>query len=250
MSHRRATPRHVRIADTLRSRIRQSAGGPPRRLPSEHALCSEFGVSRMTVRQALDALRLEGLLSRQVGRGTFTTRLGSPADASSGSTHRLRVIGSVDDMLALGDETWFKPLRTGLARAPVDVARALGLAAGAPVTRVTGVRHGDDGPFEHVTVYLRESLGRKLGHEDLTRTSVIGLVERRLGVVAAYVEQTIEVVRCARGIGQLLAVTTGAPVLRFRRTYFTAGGEPIEHAVMVHATARYPYTMMLYRAAR
>ena len=250
MSHRRPTPRHVRIADTLRSRIRESAGGPPRRLPSEHALCSEFGVSRMTVRQALDALRLEGLLSRQVGRGTFTTPLGSPGVASGGSTRPLRVIGSVDDMLALGDETWFKPLRTGPVRAPVDVARALGLAAAAPVTRVTGVRHGDDGPFEHVTVYLRESLGRKLVHEDLTRTSVIGLVERRLGVVAAYVEQAIEVVRCPRGIGLLLAVTTGAPVLRFRRTYFTAGGEPIEHAVTVHATARYPYTMMLYRAAR
>ena len=250
MSHRRVTPRHVRIADALRSRIRESAGGPPRRLPSEHALCSEFGVSRMTVRQALDALRLEGLLSRQVGRGTFTTPLGSPSAASGGPSRPLRVIGSVDDMLALGDETWFKPLRTGPVRAPVDVARALGLAAGAPVTRVTGVRHGDDGPFEHVTVYLPESLGRKLAHEDLTRTSVIGLVERRLGVVAAYVEQAIEVVRCPRGVGELLAVTTGAPVLRFRRTYFTAGGEPIEHAVTVHATARYPYTMMLYRASR
>lgn len=240
MSQRRATPRYVTIADALRSRILADRSGESRRLPSEHALCSEFGVSRMTVRQALDALRQEGLLSRQVGRGTFTTPIASERP--------LRVIGSVDDMLALGDETWFKPLEKGVGPAPAEVARALRLRPGAPVARFAGVRHGDDGPFQHVTAYLLEAVGRRLLDEDLSSTSVIGAVERHLGISAVYVEQAIEVMRCPKPTAELLDAPAGAPILRFRRTYFTAGGDPIEHAVTFHWTPRYPYTMMLFRS--
>ena len=104
---------------------------PPRaprrgeRIPSEHALCAKFKVSRPTVRQALDVLVQEGRLYRHAGRGTFAT-------AAAGGDRRLRVIGSIDDMMALGDETWFKlvsrevvlrcrptsPRRSGCRRAP------------------------------------------------------------------------------------------------------------------------------------
>lgn len=239
---RRATPRYVRIAEALRARIRAARGAEGQRLPSEHALCSQFGVSRMTVRQALDALRQEGLLSRHVGRGTFTTAL--PAE------RRLRVIGSVEDMLALGDETWFKPLDKGVAPAPADVARALKLRAGAPVLRVTGVRHGDDGPFQHVTAYLPETIGRRVADQDLSSTSVIGTVERHLGLAVTYIEQSIEAMRCPKSVAPLLAAPAGASILRFRRTYFTAGGDPVEHAVTFHWPERYPYTMMLFRSDR
>ncbi len=239
---RRATPRYVRIAEALRTRIRAASGGENRRLPSEHALCSQFGVSRMTVRQALDALRQEGLLSRQVGRGTFATPV--PAE------RRLRVIGSVEDMLALGDETWFKPLDRGLGAAPAEVARALRLRAGTPVMWVTGVRHGDDGPFQHVTAYLPEAIGDRVRDQDLSGTSVIGTVERQLGLAVTYIEQSIETLRCPKAIAGPLSAPVGAPILRFRRTYFTAGGDPVEHAVTFHRTERYPYAMILFRADR
>jgi len=61
MTEGRSAPRYMRIADALRARIRQSRRGGAERLPSEHALCRQFHVSRMTVRQALDVLRHEGL---------------------------------------------------------------------------------------------------------------------------------------------------------------------------------------------
>ncbi len=240
MTDRRAAPRYLRIAEALRARIRSSRRGGAERLPSEHTLCRRFRVSRMTVRQALDVLRQEGLLSRQVGRGTFT----SPVAAE----RRLRVIGSVEDMLALGDETWFKPLDRRVVPAPAPVAEALRLPAGAPVARFTGVRHGEDGPFQHVTAHVPERLGRRILDEDLSATSVIGTVERELGLPVKYLEQSIEVVRAPRSVATLLGVGVGAPILRFRRTYFTGSGEPLEHAVTYHWAGRYPYTMMLYRS--
>lgn len=240
MTDRRAAPRYLRIAEALRARIRSSRRGGTERLPSEHTLCRRFRVSRMTVRQALDVLRQEGLLSRQVGRGTFT----SPVAAG----RRLRVIGSVEDMLALGDETWFKPLDRRVIPAPGVVAAALRLPPGALVARFTGVRHGDDGPFQHVTAHVPEGLGRRILDADLSATSVIGTVERELGLAVKYLEQAIEVVRAPRAVARLLGVGAGAPILRFRRTYFTGSGEPLEHAVTYHWAGRYPYTMMLFRS--
>lgn len=242
MTGRRVLPRYVRIAEALRTRIRSSRGGLPSRLPSEHALCRQFRVSRMTVRQALDLLRQEGLLSRRVGRGTFTAPLVAE--------RRLRVIGSVEDMLALGNETRFKGLDRAVIPAPAEVAAALRLAPGAPLLRVSGVRDGDDGPFQHVTAYLPEALGRGILAADLSGTSVIGAVERELGVSVKYIEQSIEVVRCPRAVSQLLAAPPGAPILRFRRTYFSEEGAPLEHAVTYHWTLRYPYAMTLYRSER
>jgi GntR family transcriptional regulator len=239
---RRNTPRYLQIAAALRARIRAGDGSAGRRLPSEHTLRARFSVSRMTVRHALEVLRQEGLLSRHVGRGTFT----SPVVTE----RRLRVIGSVEDMLALGDETWFKPLEKRAVAAPEGVARALRLAPGAPLIRFSGVRHGDDGPFQYVTAYVPERIGRQILDEDLSSTSVIGTVERRLGLSVRYLEQAIEVERCPKEVADHLGVRGGVPILCFHRTYFTDGGEPVEHAVTYHWAPRYPYTMMLYRTER
>lgn len=242
MAKRLRTPRYLRIAAALRARIRAGRSGRSTRLPSEHALCAQFRVSRMTVRQALEVLRQEGLLSRQAGRGTFT------APVVPG--RRLRVIGSVEDMLALGDETWFKPLAKGVTAAPVDAAAALRVRAGTPVMRFTGIRHAEDGPFQHVTAYVPAAIGMLIAEADLSSTSVIGTVERELGLPVTYLEQAIEVVRCPRTIASLLGAPGSTPILRFRRTYFAADGDPVEHAVTYHWAERYPYTMTLYRSDR
>jgi GntR family transcriptional regulator len=84
----------LQIADAIRRELKNDG----ERIPSEHELCAKFRVSRPTVRQALDVLVQEGRLYRHAGRGTFAT-------APAGDDGRLRVIGSIDDIMALGDET-------------------------------------------------------------------------------------------------------------------------------------------------
>src|SRR3989441_1008603 len=93
------------------------------RFASEHELCERFGVSRPPVLQALDVLVQEGRLYRHAGRGTFST-------PSPGGDRRLRVIGSVDDMIALGDETWFKVISRDTVQVAANVAQALRLPPG------------------------------------------------------------------------------------------------------------------------
>jgi GntR family transcriptional regulator len=243
MVYRTGLPRYLQIADALRSRFHGAAGPGGGRIPSEHALCAEFRVSRPTVRQALDLLVEEGLLSRQPGRGTFT----SPVHLLP---RNLRVIGSVEDMIALGDETRFKLLDRAIVRTPVAVAQALRLQPVERVARITGVRHTDGAPFQHATVYLPERLGAALLDEDLTKTSVIGAVERTLGLTVKYLEQVVEAAVAPRAVAESLGVPRRTPLLHFTRTYFTEGGEPVEHALTYNVGQRYPYKVVLLRSGR
>jgi len=171
VNYRPGIPRYLQIADAIRHDLR----GDGERIPSEHALCKQFAVSRPTIRQALDVLVEEGLLYRHAGRGTFST--------PSGATDRkLRVIGSVGDMMALGDETWFKLVGREIVPVPANIAQALRLPARSSVYRISGVRHADNGPFQHVTAYVPLTIGTALSDEDLSKTSLIGAIERVLGV--------------------------------------------------------------------
>lgn len=68
-----ARPLYLQIADVLRRRIANGELPPDRPLPGEHALCTEFGVARGTIRSAVNVLREAGLVVRVSGRGTFVS---------------------------------------------------------------------------------------------------------------------------------------------------------------------------------
>lgn len=239
MNYRPGIPRYLQIADAIRRDLR----GDGERIDSEHSLCARFKVSRPTVRQALDVLVQEGRLYRHAGRGTFST-------AAPGGDSRLRVIGSIDDMIALGDETWFKLISHETAAVPANIAQALRLPPGSTASRVVGVRHADGGPFQHVTAWLPSHLTAKLSDEDLSKTSLIAAIERDLKVPIKTLEQVTDAVLAPRHVAELLQVRPRAPLLMFERTYFAANGEPVEHAVSYQTGRRYPYRVVLSRAER
>jgi GntR family transcriptional regulator len=239
VNYRPGIPRYLQIADAIRRDLR----GEGERIDSEHTLCARFKVSRPTIRQALDVLVQEGRLYRHAGRGTFST-------TAAGGDRRLRVIGSIDDMIALGDETWFKLLSHETVPVPANIAQALRLAPGSTASRVIGVRHADGGPFQHVTAWLPSALTAKLSDEDLSKTSLIAAIERDLEMPIKTLEQVTDAVLAPRHVAELLQVRPRAPLLMFERTYFAANGEPVEHAVSYQTGKRYPYRLVLARAER
>ncbi len=239
MNYRPRTPRYLQIADALRRDLR----GEGERIASEHQLCARFGVSRPTIRQALDVLVQEGRLYRHAGRGTFST-------PTSGGDRRLRFIGSIGDMIALGDETWFKLVSREVLVVPANIAQALRLPPGSSAYRVIGVRHADYGPFQHSTMYVPTAIGRVLEEEDLSKTSIIGAIERQAGVPVKYMEQVADAALAPRQVAELLQIRPRAPILLFQRTYFGTKGEPVEHAVTYQACRRYPYRVVFSRPER
>jgi GntR family transcriptional regulator len=239
VNYRPGTPRYVQIADAIRRDLR----GEGERIPSEHELCAKFKVSRPTVRQALDVLVHEGRLYRHAGRGTFST-------ATPGADPRLRVIGSVGDMIALGDETWFKLISRETIPIAANIAQALRMPPGSSAYRVVGVRHADNGPFQHVTAYVPPTYGAILADEDLSKTSLVGAIERQTGVAIKFMEQVADAALAPRQVAELLQVRPRTPLLCFERTYFSVAGEPVEHAVTYQSCRRYPYRVILSRSDR
>lgn len=239
MNYRSGVPRYLQIAEALRQQLR----GAGERIASEHQLCTQFKVSRPTIRQALDVLVQEGLLYRHAGRGTFST-------PTPGGDRKLRVIGSIDDMIALGDETWFKLIAREMVRVPANIAQSLRLPPGAEAYRVIGVRHGDTGPFQHVTAYLPPEIGAALSDEDLSKTSLIGAIERQLNVPIKVLDQVADAALAPRHVAELLQVRPRTPLLLFERTYIAVSGEPVEHAITYQSGRRYPFRVVLSRPER
>jgi GntR family transcriptional regulator len=232
-------PRYVQIADAIRRELR----GQGERISSEHELCARFHVSRPTIRQALDVLVEEGRLYRHAGRGTFST-------PTPGGDRRLRVIGSIGDMIAQGDETWFKLISRETVPVAANIAQALRLPPGSSAFRVVGVRHAETGPFQHVTAYMPPPVGAVLADEDLSKTTIVGAIERHLDVSIKVLEQTADAALAPRHVAELLGLRPRTPLLLFERTWFGESGEPVEHAITYQVSRRYPYRVVFSRPER
>jgi DNA-binding GntR family transcriptional regulator len=235
VNFRPGIPRYLQIADAIRRDLKSEG----ERIPSEHALCATFRVSRPTIRQALDVLVQEGRLYRHAGRGTFAT-------AVAGNDRRLRVIGSIDDIMAMGAETWFEVLTREQMPVPANIAQALRLPPGSNGYRICGVRHGDGGPFQHATAWLPPAIGQALSDDDLSK-SLIGFIERQLNMPIKFMEQTVDAALAPRSVAELLKLRPRSPLLLFERTYFAASGEPVEYALTYQTGRRYPYKVSLSR---
>jgi GntR family transcriptional regulator len=131
--------RYHQIAQTLRERIATSGQGPGERLDNQRSLAREFGVTLMTLRQALDLLERDGLIARRHGLGTFVARPAIDYDI-------LQLRALAGDLSALGEDVATRFLRSHFAAADRRVAEALGLAQQAEVFVLERLRLVDGEP--------------------------------------------------------------------------------------------------------
>jgi GntR family transcriptional regulator len=237
-------PLYYQLEQDLRERIR--AGEFPGRapLPTEQRLCQAYGVSRITVRRALDSLLASGMIARRQGVGTFVTEPGETVKS-------LRLIGSLDDITAYGKELTCLVLAREEPPAPPPVAEALELPAGTPVTRVETVFSLRDEPFAHSELFCPPAVGALIADADMAgQASVLAVVERKLGHRIERADQTVEAGLADARVARHLAVRPRAAVLKVNRTYYTDTNRPVIAAVVRYHAERYRYTVQLFANAR
>ena len=139
--------KHVQVREYVRRLIEGEAPGTP--APSERELVHRFGVARMTIRQAIDALVGEGVLERIPGKGTYIARPRRPISEVVGLTEELRRRGQVCE-----SET----LCARYELAGPGIARALGIAAGASVVHWKRLRKTDGRAICIDDAYLNDVL--------------------------------------------------------------------------------------------
>jgi len=219
----RAAPAHAVIAEALRAEIRDGDLEPGAPLPSEARLTARFGVSRGTVRQALAALRAEGLIVGGRGRVPVVRRSG--------------LAQSFDQLVSFS--AWARQLgRTPsartleLARRPCDARAAaeLGIEPATPVFHYRRLRLLDGEPAMVERATLPEPIGRLLLNCDLDRGSVYAQLSQR-GIDIREAHQTIGAIAAGAEDAGLLGLARRAPLLEVRRRALGPDGSVLEWSV-------------------
>jgi len=216
-----------------------------RQLPTEHHLVLERGLSRGTVRRAMQELVGAGLVDRSPGRGTFVTR-------SGGGTYA-RYSGSIDDVLASSVDTDSEVLQPLQRRIDLDAAGHLRIN-GDSVGVVRIRRFLGETPFTVTTIAMPLDIAEQLmGVPEVsevglcTTATVIGLMESRLGLRIGDAWQTITAEACPADVAAELTCAVGDPVLRIDRLYSDATGRRVEYARGFYDPAQYSNRISLRR---
>jgi len=216
--------RYRAIAAELRQRIEGGELAAGALLPSESELSAAYGVSRVTVRKALELLRDEGLIDARQGFGWFV--------ASDPLRQSLGRLGTIEAQLtALGVESERRVVGFRFVAAPARVRRLLGET----VLEVRRVNLADGQPFARVTVWCREDVGARLSRADVETSPFYELVDVPIGGAT----QTIGAAAAGPDDAELLAVPVGSPVLRCERVTRDVDERPVlvsEHVFPGHRT--------------
>lgn len=206
--------KHVQVREYVRALVEGADPGTP--APSERELVQYFGVARMTVRQALDALVTEGLLERVPGRGTFV--------ADQRLEQNVRLNGFTEEMRSRGLRPSSRTLLARIEAAGPGVARALELNVGESVVHWQRLRLADNAPMCLEDAFLKAAMVPGLV-EHLPESLYEELARRDLA--PTWGEDSVDAGLAKEPEARLLGVAEGNPVLRVARRAFS-GRTPVE----------------------
>lgn len=210
------TPRYLRLADVLRERIAGHAVRVGEALPSERDLSERTGLSRVTVRRAIDMLLREGILSRRRGSGTYVAaRIQQPASVLAGFSADMASRGAAPGSI------W---LDRRLATPTPEEAMILAVAPDDQVVRIARVRTADGEPMAIERAVLP---ARLLPSPDLVTDSLYAALAR-LGRAPVRGLQRLQASLATQIEARHLSVPVGAAILRIERRTFLASGAPVE----------------------
>ncbi|HET7475615.1 MAG TPA: GntR family transcriptional regulator [Dermatophilaceae bacterium] len=227
-------PKHVQLTRILAD-LATGPVGPDQAIPSERELMVTFGVSRATVRQAVQSLITEGVLQRAHGKGTFVR--------AKRHESQLHLASFTQDMRRRGFVPTTQVLRVELDRPLDDVVASLRLADGEPAWRVDRLRLADGVPIALENGWYAAGLLPGLGDRDLSG-SLYELLATDYGVVIDAAEQTVWAENADTGLARLLQAPQHCPLMVFRRVS-RAGSRPVEHVVSRYRGDRYQIQMTL-----
>lgn len=231
----RFVPLYVQIKRLLTQGLQAGEWKPGEAIPSEVELARRYGVSQGTVRKAIDELAGDNLVVRRQGRGTFV------------ATHheartQFRFLRLLPDDEG-GEELGSRIVECRRLRAPVDVARILGLKAGETVVCIRRVLDLQGEPTVLDEIWLPGARFRGLTAERLAAYSgpLYGLFEREFDTRMIRAAERIKAIAADAATAELLGVEPGSPLLQVERVSSTYGDVAVEFRRGLYVTRRHHY---------
>ncbi len=233
-------PLYSQIRELLRARILDGTYRCDVRMPSENDMVRAFGVSRITVRQALNDLQKEGLIFKIHGKGTFVAR-------PKAVQNLMRLEGFGEAMSAAGHYTHSRVLGHRVMRPPRHILARLALDEKCEVMEIRRIRYLNHDPISLDVTYVPVELGQRLIKEDLPRRDVFLILETDYGFRLDRAELRIDATLADAALAEVLAVAEGSPVLRIERLTLALPDQPIDFEYLYYRGDAFQYFMMVGR---
>jgi GntR family transcriptional regulator len=232
-------PKYFTIKTILKARLDREFE-PGAKIPSETALCGEFGVSRVTIQQALALLEKDGTIRREQGRGTFY----AGPRATRTETQLSELLESVIHYREVASSRVVGKLVT---RATPRVAERLRVPENAPIVALDRVGFVDHEPLVFIQGYFPYEIGEKVLNADeyLEHNTVASFLKEKHRILVDSVVQTIAATLADPTFAGHLGVEIGAPVLEGERTYLDAADRPLFFTVTFYRADRHRFVVSL-----
>jgi len=233
-------PRHEQVSDWIRERIESGAYLEDDQLPSENQLGTQFGVSRITVRRALQTLESDGLIYRKQGLGSFV---------KDNRLHQglVRLTDFVEDMEAAGIKPQSIVLHQEMEPASVRVAAALGVAEGSTVYRVDRLRKGDGEAMAFDRTWLPPFYAHLIEKHNLEQDTIYNILETNYDICVCRGRFRIEAVNAPNDVAQHLDVPWGRALMLIERTASTEADQTFYYQQRYYRSDRVAYELELRR---
>jgi GntR family transcriptional regulator len=244
VSRESSLPFYQQIKQWFYAELRKGNLRPGMRLPSETRLAEAFGTSRIVVRQALQEMVQEGLLTRKQGLGTFVAL----PKVQEGLVQRLT--GFYEDMQARGLSVRTRVTCMEVVPVGEPVASYLQISPGEPVYKLGRLRFVEREPILHVVSYLPYHLCPGLYQMDFEQNSLYRILEEHYGLRIARGRRSIEAVLATPREAGLLGIQKGAPLILLRSIVYLEDGRPLEYYEAKHRGDRCAFEVELVREGR
>jgi GntR family transcriptional regulator len=219
-------PLYHQLKEILRARIENGNWKAGDLLPNENLIAGEYGLSRGTVREAMEDLVREGLLNRQRGRGTFV----SAPKLEQGIMN----LFSIHEYTKQTGHTPGSQILEFIEEEPNNkLQNYLQLTEGKQVYKLVRIRTVDGEPMMYDRVYLPSKDFPGLKSKDLLSTSLYEILARDYNTVLGKAKQTFEPVLIDQYESTLLHVEKGAPALLIERVTYRINGTPVVYSKII-----------------
>jgi GntR family transcriptional regulator len=229
-------PAYFQLRNIILKKIQSGEYAAGSLIPSERDLGDSYGISRMTVRQALNQLVLEGVLNREKGRGTFVSRC---------KLEQKNIMSFSEYARQKGFAPSARVLRFESGDADAEVSEALGLKGGEKIYALRRLRLASLVPVGIEEDYIPQRYCPGLEKLDLT-SSLYKLIKDGYSYSVNYVDNVVEASRPTREERELMEMGAGVPVLRIASVNYTESGIRLFYERSVYRADEYKASMRIY----
>lgn len=232
-------PLYLQIKRALKKQIVSGDYAPYERLPSESVLMTTFGVSRITVRQALKDLSTEGFVFTSQGKGTFASKPKASQDVQ-------QLQGFDEAMSPKGYRTSARLVSIRERVASREVQRSLKLGDKDKVIEVVRIRYLNKEAVSLDRSFFPVEIGQGLFDEDLTR-DIFPILEKQLNLSLGEAEISLEARPADEEVAQQLGLEPGSPLMWVERLTRDQNGRPIDYEYLAIRGDSYKYSFKIER---